>query len=413
MMGIHSIADVKAAPPWTPDGHLHTDEWFAALFEKGPVAIDEPSGIYQLYGYEAVREFLFHPERWSTAKRLEAVPPEMRVVRLLTSDPPQHLKLRSHFASAYRPKRIPELAARIQAVCSELLDACIEKECFDLITDFAKPLTVIMISDIIGIPEEGRSVMTPMMADLSLGRVDRSGDNSLTKALYSGGELPGMEAIFAYFDTLIAQRRIEPKDDLISALAQIPPEQMKERLDVPALLNEQFGAGQNTTVHLIGSLIYMLHRHRDQWSRLREDRSLIPGAVEETIRLHAPLQARPRIATHDFELEGVQIREGSVGLGWLAGANIDPAHFQRALEFDVGRNPNQHIGFGFGEHFCLGAALARMEVRLALEAWLDRIEDFEPADSTPPAWLDDFILHGLSHYPLRVKARGSNARAAN
>lgn len=409
-MGITNTADIELSPPWTPEGHLRAHEWYAALQEKGPVAIDQQSGIWQFLGYDAVREFLFHPENWSTAKRLETVPQELRVVRLLTSDPPQHLKLRSHFSSAYRPKRSTEMAERVRSVCSALIDKCLEKREFDLIADFAKPLTVTMISEIIGIPDNERHYMHPLMADSYLGRVDTSGDGSLKKALYPGGAQPGSELIFPYLEDLIARRRAAPEDDLISALVQIQPGQMKERLDIPALLTEQFGAGQNTTVHVFGSLILMLDRNRDQYRRLRQNPDLMPSAVEEAIRLHSPLQARPRIAMHDITLPGGEtIREGAVGLGWIGAANVDSAQFERPMEFDPGRNPNPHIGFGYGEHFCLGAHLARLELRIALETWQEKIGDFEQVDDSSVGWLDDFIVHGLRQYRIRVKPTGATA----
>ena len=402
-MALARVADIEVPPPWTPDGHLRSQEWFTTLHARAPIALDEPSGIWQFYGYEAVREFLFHPENWSTAKRLEALPPELRVVRLLTSDPPQHLNLRSHFASAYRPKRIADLGERVRTVCRELLDACLEKGEFDLIADFAKPLTVIMISEIIGIPKEDHGLMAPMTKSVFLGRVDRSGANSLAAGLYGGGAQEGYDDILRYFNELIAKRRAQPQDDMISAVVQIPQDQMKDRLDLPALLFEQFGAGQNTTVHLIGSLLLMLDQHRDQYAKLRRDKALIASAVEETIRLHSPLQARPRVAMRDVEVDGAVIPAGSVGLGWLAGANIDAEKFDRALEFDIERTPNLHIGFGFGEHFCLGAHLARMEVRTAMDVWLEKVDDFERAEAGPPAWMDDFILHGVEQLRVRVK----------
>jgi len=402
-MGIASVKEIEVPPPWTEEGHLRFHEWYLAMLARGPVALDEASGIYQFFSYDGVRDFLFRPENWSTAKRLEMVPPELRVTRLLTSDPPQHVDLRSHFSSAYRPKRIVELEARVRKVCRDLLDRCIEKGTFDVIADFAKPLTVIMISEIIGIPPEKHDLMGPMSLSVYLGKVDKSGKPDLASALYSGGAQPGYQLIAPYFQELIEERRREPKDDLVSALARIPAEQMKDRLDVSALLFEQFGAGTNTTVHLIGSMMAMLDMHRDQLAKLRQDRSLVPGAVEETLRYHSPLQARQRLAVREVEVQGVQLPEGTSALCWLGAANVDPAKFVRPLDYDVTRSPNHHLGFGFGEHHCLGAHLARVEARMALDVWLECVTDFERADSGPLPWAEDFILHGLDHFRVTVK----------
>jgi cytochrome P450 len=373
------------------------------MLARGPIAMEADSGILQVFGHEAVRAFLREPTKWSTAKRLETVPPEQRVVRLLTSDPPQHVSLRRHFQSAYRPKRIAELEQRIQTTCDELLDQCLGRKEFDLVGDFAKPLTVNMISDIIGVPTEDQERLMPLGKGANLGQVDRSAKPNLANALYSGGALGNVADLNAYFKELIDRRRTEPRDDLVSDLAKMTQQEMTDRLDVAALLFEQYGAGQNTTVHLIGSIFAMLDRHRDQLAALYRDPALVDGTVEETLRCHAPLQARPRIATHDFEFLGAEVREGMVALGWMQAANIDPQQFERPLDYDITRSPNPHLSFGYGEHACLGVALGRMEAKVALRSWLRRVKDYEYLDAGRLAWTDDFILHGLDHFRVTVR----------
>lgn len=405
-MDVARVSEAQVPPPWSGAGHRRAHEWYTAMLAKGPVGVDEHSGIWQFFGYYAVREFLDDAETWSTAKRLEALPPESRVVRLLTSDPPQHVKLRDYFASAYRPKRIAQLEERVHQVCHQLLDSCVERGSFDLIADFAKPLTVVMIGEIIGIPPDKRELMMQASENNYLGKVDRSGADDLAAALWNTSRPADMVDVGAYFRELIDERRRDPQDDLVSALAQIPQEEMEDRLDVPALLAEQFGAGTNTTVHLIGSIISTLDQRRDLLAKLQQDRSLVTGAVEETVRFHSPLQARPRIATRDVEVEGIRVPEGTSALAWIGAANVDPARFKRPLEYDITRSRKlPHMGFGFGEHYCLGASLARMEARMAIDAWLDKVQDFERDETGPLAWVDDFILHGLEHFQVRVTPR--------
>jgi cytochrome P450 len=404
-MSITAVEELGAAPPWTSAGHRDPTRWYTAAHEShSPVVIDKRSGVLQIVGYEAVREFLLNAEGWSTAKRVEAVDPSLRIVRLLTSDPPIHLPLRGHFARAYRPKRMLDLQNRARTVCGELLDQCIARGAFDVVNDLMKPLAVIMVADIIGVPPESHAALLPLGTPVRLGAVDPTGTAKLTELLYAGAKSKQQQVANDLFLDLIEQRRRNPQDDLVSDLARIPPEDLPEKLDVSALLFEQFGAGTNTTVHAFGNAILMLHQHRDVLARVQADPTLVPTAIEEVVRLHSPLQARPRVATRDMVFRGEQVAEGTIALGWLAAANVDPGKFDSPLAFDVARTPNQHIAFGFGEHVCLGNALARLELRTALELWLARIGDFELADAVP-AWTEDFILHGLEYLNVRVRPR--------
>ena len=293
------------------------------------------------------------------------------------------------------------LQEQARDVCQRVLRQCVEAGSFDVVDDLMRPLAIAMVADIIGIPEELRQDMMPLGEAVHLGEVDHTGTNrKLTDLLYYGAAPVSFSQVVPIFERLVEERRKNPQDDLISNLASASPEELPEKLNVPALLFEQFGAGTNTTVHAFASMILMLNQHPDVLDRIRADRSLIPNLIEETLRLHSPLQARPRVSTRDMEVQGEKVPEGTVALAWQAAANIDPAKFKRPIDFDLNRWPNYHIAFGFGEHVCLGNSLARLELRTAMEIWLDTIVELEI--ESEPKWADDFILHGLEHLQIRV-----------
>src|SRR5690606_7542139 len=217
-----------------------------------------------------------------------------------------------------------------------------------------------------------------------LGTVAEDDDGEQRIVIWMGeGEPENNRHFNEYFKDLIAERRSSPRDDLISALAEMQLDEADDlsgELNIGALLDEQFGAGQNTTVHLIGTMIATLAERPDQWTRVRDDRGLVTSTVAEALRYTAPLPARPRLSTEATTLGGVDIPSGAVGLAWVQAANLDGVEFDDPFAFDCTRQHNPHLSFGFGEHFCLGASLARLEIRVFLEEWLDRVGSFHRID---------------------------------
>ncbi len=265
-----------------------------------------------------------------------------------------------------------------------------------------------MISELIGVPEDEQDRFKVSFA--ILGHLKHADDPESRPALYMGAvDEDDQRVVDEYFEELIARRRAQPCDDLVSDLAQIPETQGGGKLDVGALLNEQLGAGQNTSVHLIGNMISLLLSHPDQLERVREHPELIRSTVEESLRYVSPLQARPRVSTRALELHGVRIPEGARGLGWIQAANLDPDVFPDPERFDIGRSPNHHIAFGYGEHFCLGAWLARMAARVVLEEWLASIQDCGHAGDGSLELVPDFILRGPARLLVDVTPASSLA----
>lgn len=391
--------------PWTIEGQRDPNRWFTAMLGEHPVWYDDLSAVWHIFRYDAVHEYLKDAETHSTRKRLDRVPPEQRVARLLTTDPPEHTRLRSFFSHAYRPKRIQAMEARIRQVARELLERGLARRRFDVVEEFAKPLTVTMICEIIGVPPGERREFGVRAGGNLLGSLQPTPpDGSRPKMdLYMGAAPPSETPLSEYLVDLVARRRAHPEDDLVSDLAKLPTGATSERLDAGALLGEQLGAGQNTTVHAIGSMIHLLIEHPGELAKLRaRPQELTKSTVEEALRICAPLQARPRITTHDTDLGGFRVREGDVTLGWLQAANLDPEVFTDPLRFDITRDPNPHVSFGYGEHFCLGSFLARMEINVALEEILRMTTDFGAATNEEPQWGADFVLRGLDRLEIEV-----------
>jgi cytochrome P450 len=364
-----------------------------------PVAFDPEGGLWHFCGYAEVHAFLKDWEHWSTAKRMELIPVEERVIRLLTSEPPLHVALRKHFSHAYRPRRVASMEQHIRSVCRSLIAECVARRRFNFTSDLAAPLTIQLIAELIGI--DPRDLASPGAAGTA--RLGPLVEDGQCPVLSMGGSDPyAHQQAGEFFAQLIAARRQDPRDDLVSDLARIPRGDMEGRLDVGALLVEQFGAGHSTTTHLLGSLLYLLSKNPDQLSLVREHRDLLPMAVEETVRLCGPLQARPRVAARPVEVAGGVIPEGSLGLCWMQSANLDPVRFRQPLQFDVTRQESHHVAFGFGEHHCLGANLARMEGRVFLEEFLVAVRDYRIVSPEPVALVDDFILRGPAGLEIEV-----------
>jgi cytochrome P450 len=262
----------------------------------------------------------------------------------------------------------------------------------DVIRDLAYPLPATVIAEMLGVPHADRE------------RFKQWSDDTTALAGNLPGNLPecvlrraveGMRELRAYFAGIVAQRRVEPRDDLISALVKAQEE--GDRLNEAELLANAvllLNAGHETTTNLIGNGMLALLRHPDQLRRLREDPTLIPTAVEELLRYDSPVQFTSRVLKADLSLGGKQLRAGQTALLLLGAANRDPAQFPDPDRLDVGRADNKHLAFGLGSHFCLGAPLARLEGRIVFETLLRRLPGLRLAQPAP-VYRPNFNLRGL------------------
>ena len=296
-------------------------------------------------------------------------------------DAPDHTRIRSLVVSAFSRRSIEERGPRIQAVIDEMLDAAAAKGEFDLITDFAFHLPIIVASEIIGIPSADREQFRAAFERTAALMAPKRSEESWAAALEAG------RWVGRYVRDLIAERRAAPRDDLISAL--IAAEDADGVLSEPELssaISTIYTAAGTTTERFISSGLYLLLAHRDQWRSLVADRALVAPAIEEILRFHHPTQSTStnRRCVVDVEMGGKTLRAGDTVRVGLGAANRDPAAFPDPDRFDIGRRPTvPALSFGAGPHFCIGSALARFEARLAIEAVANRWPDLRLVTEAP------------------------------
>jgi cytochrome P450 len=299
---------------------------------------------------------------------------------------------------AFTPQRVKDLEPRIAQVSQELVERIRVRGEADFIADFALPLPVIVIAELLGVPAADHDRF-----GVWSNRVMASGDAVVgtEESLQQGME--AMVALAGYLAELIRQRRQQPREDLISAL--VTARDAGDRLSEEELLGTcvlLLIAGHETTVNLLGNGLLTLLRHPEQLALLKEHPESIPSAVEEMLRYESPIQrATPRFAAQPFELAGQRIEQGQQVSAVIGAANRDPAHFPDPDRFDITRNPNRHLSFGHGIHFCLGAPLARVEARIAFGQILESLPDIRLA-TEQPEWRPATWFRGLKRLPVVV-----------
>ncbi|HEU4328167.1 MAG TPA: cytochrome P450 [Roseiflexaceae bacterium] len=328
--------------------------------------------------------------RLPLARRL--IQPMMK--QMLDQDPPNHTRLRALVHKAFTPRRIDQLAERIQLLADALLDAAAPHGRIDLIAQYALPIPATVIAEMLGVPLADRAVFQRWSTAI----VSMNGSRwAMVQALSS------VVSFRRYVRRLMAQRRVDPQDDLLTALLQAEEagDQLSEA-ELVAMVMLLLVAGFETTVNLIGNGVFSLLRHPEQRERLQAEPALIKTAVEELLRYEGPLETTTeRFAGEDMELGGALIPQGSPVRVVLASANRDETQFDQPDRLDITRTPNRHLAFGQGIHYCLGAPLARLEGQIAINTLLRRMPDLRLA--VPPeavSWRSGLLMRGLETLPL-------------
>jgi cytochrome P450 len=315
---------------------------------------------------------------------------------MLMRDPPDHTRLRGLVTKVFTARKIEEMRPGIQAITDRLLDKVAVAGEMDAIRDLAFPLPVLVICELLGIPEEDRARFVTATA---------SGAALLNPVPPTREELDraneGTLATGAYFEALFEQRRKEPRDDLLTLLVQA--EEAGDRLSTQELranVTLLFAAGHETTVNLIGNGIWSLHDNPSQWAALRDDLSLIPNAIEEILRYECPVQAVARTVAEPIEFGGDAFAKGDLIVALIGAANRDPDVFPDPDTLDVTRERLKPLSFGGGIHFCIGAQLARIEAEVVFSTLLRRMPDMQ-VDVRSPKWRESFTLRGLTTLPAK------------
>jgi len=392
----------------TPEGRGDPYPRYAALRRLAPVH-QSAFGFWALTRYDDCQQLLRHPgvgKDFSGAAHALGLTPEQRAEQdrfrkdrsnMLTTDPPDHTRLRRLVTRAFTPRTVETLRPRIVALVDELLDAFGAGE-VDVMDALAFPLPVTVIGDMVGVPSEDRPGLRPLVRAITAVLELAVTPEALTEATAADTRLK------EYFAGLVAERRAHPRDDLLTKL--IEAEDKGDQLSEHELISTAvllFAAGFETTTHLIGNGLLALLGHPDQLARLRADRSLVPPAVEELLRYDSPVQIAARTAYEDLSIGGHRIESGSFVVGLLGAANRDPAHFSDPERLDVARDEGPPISFGGGIHLCIGAALARLEGQVVLDRLLDRFPTMELVGA-PPTHRDTLTLRGLVDLRVRFAA---------
>ena len=317
---------------------------------------------------------------------------EMVERHLLNMDPPDHTRLRRLVSTAFTTRRVRELEPRIREVTLASLDAMADRDDPDLIRDLAAPVPITVIAELLGVPIGDRDWFRDVV------------DRNLRATSPEDGMAAAME-LMAYTNGAIEQKRADPGDDLLSDLIHV--EEEGDRLDHAELLSMVqllLIAGHETTVNLIGNGMLELSTHQTERARLLEDRDLIGPAIEEMLRFNGPVETTfPRFAYVDIEIGDVTIPCGDVVIPVLLAANRDPERFEDPDRFDITRDPNPHVAFGSGIHYCLGAPLARLEGRIAISELLTRHPTIElSVDRESLEWNPGFFLRGVRSLPVSL-----------
>ncbi|HLH21803.1 MAG TPA: cytochrome P450 [Chloroflexota bacterium] len=376
--------------------------FYALLRQQGAVAYTEPLRAWSVVGYAEALELLRTPAVFSSDVDRYGGGQGAGAQNILGLDPPRHTQLRELVSRAFTPRRVAELEPTITRLTDELLDAAVPTGQMDVVDDLAYPLPVSVIALLLGVPPADRARFK-RWSDVIVAHLNR---NLVEAAAPEPPALAQAHAEFrAYFLDEIAARRQQPRDDLVSALvaAEVDGQQLTPD-ELLAFCRLLLVAGNETTTNLIGNAVRCFLDFPEQTAPVRQNLALVPAYIEEVLRFRSPVQGTRRWTNVDAPLGGKTIPAGQLVLVWLAAANRDPAAFPDPDRFDPTREPNRHLAFGHGPHFCLGAPLARLEARVALTALLQRLPNLRRADDAPLEPVDAAAMHGVKHLRVRFDA---------
>ena len=377
--------------------------FFAQLRRVPPVYVPD-ARFFLISRYDDVQHVLLHPELFSSSGSpgvRRKVPAEVLEIMLRgfrprpslqTSDPPLHQRYRRIFSKAFSSHRVTQLEAAIRQIANDLVDRFVDDRSVELVSQFASPLSLTLLVDILGVPRADAAILKRWSDDAAAPLGEAMSRERQIECAQS--ELEAQQ----YFAARLDDRRREPRDDFLTDLcqAQLGKKQPLDNQEIFYLLLQLLVAGHETTASLISSAMLLLVKHRQQMAEVRAEPRLIPNFIDESLRLESPIKAFFRVAKSDTELGGVKIPAGSRLAVMYASANRDETQFPDAERFDIYRkNASEHMAFGLGIHYCLGASLARTEGRIAFEVLLSRLKDIRLGADNEFTHTPSFIFRGL------------------
>lgn len=387
--------------PLSPEVQNNPYPYYVELRDKAPVAWIESMQAWAVSRYSDVDFALRNPRLFSSALWNTAASGDLVVVPeapgLLSMDPPDHTRMRKLANKGFTPRLIRAMEPRVQTITQDLLRSLKGQVQADLVPTLSVPLPVIVIAEMLGIEPQRRADFKRWSDDV-VRSLNRPTDEIVRAEIRRS-----ITELRAYLGQIIDQRRTDPRDDLITALVQAEEEQhILTSIEILGLTVLILAAGNETTTNLVGNAVLALLDHPDELTKVRADRASVPALVEEVLRYDSPVQVVFRQTTQDVELEGGKLPAGATVLLLLGAANRDERKFPEPDRFAVERNPQDHVGFGYGIHYCLGAPLARLEGRIALEALLFDCPPFTRALARVPR-IAAFLVRGPQTLPLRFE----------
>jgi pimeloyl-[acyl-carrier protein] synthase len=378
--------------------HAPSRTWLVSSWQDADMVLRAPRE-YSSYGFQNAYFERLRPELRAAAPTLEL---RGRAPTLITSDPPEHTRLRRLLQAGFTPKAIAGLRPGVEAIVDELLAAAVGERELDLVPLLAYPLPAMMIADLLGVPRRDRDLFKKVSSDVVtfMNRTNPNRELTVEFARYADRSLA---AFRTYLRDLIDSRRLEPRDDVVSVLAHADFD--GDRLGEEELLANLvlfLIAGHETTTGLLASAVYLLLANPEQLELVRTDASPLASAIQESLRFESPVQRLRRVVAEDVELAGVSIPAGEPAEVLIGSVNRDPKRFERPDSFDVTRTPVPSLAFGKGAHFCIGESLALLEADVALSTLFSRYPHLALAADWQPQWTRLTNLRCLSS--LRVTA---------
>jgi cytochrome P450 len=391
----------------TPEGHADPYPLYRQLRAAAPVHRSALDGNWYVSSFDACRQVLGDPRIGKNDQFVvprHGVDPERvrlaqrrRRTSMITANPPEHTRLRGAAKGAFIPPAMASVQPRVAAIIDERLDRLAAMGEADVMAELAFPMPVTVVGEMVGVPEGDRAWFRPLMRTLVSSDSFNRSAGELAEVKRAGDELD------AYFVELIARRRKEPADDLLSYFIARADDGVLDEDELFSTVTLLFFAGFLTTTNLIGNGLTALFDHPAEQARLWQHPELAASAVEEIIRFDSPVQFVHRNVLEDMELDGHHLTAGDVVMILLAAANRDPVRFADPDRFDVARPDNLHLAFAWGLHFCLGARLARMEGQLVFAGLVERFSRVEPAGAAVRNL--GLAIRGFESLPVRFTAR--------
>jgi cytochrome P450 len=393
-------------PDGTGDGH-QLMEWLRQMRRDHPVWHDPSTGATHVFRYADINRVLSDPATFSSdfgalAPPREADAPNFIDGTLTVTDPPRHRQLRSLVNQVFTPRTIAGLAPRIEQVTNELLDAVGERSELELVADLTYPLPVIVIAELLGIPAADRALFR-RWAELLLSTSRDTSAGAMPDSPIPESTSTQLRHMRDYLLDHAKQRRTKPTEDIIGRL-------VTAELDGQGLSDDEIVnfsvllllAGHLTTTLLLGNTVLCLDENPGTFEALRSDRGKVPAAIEEVLRYRPPVVFLYRLAKEPVRLHDIEVPVGHIVVSWLMSGNRDESQFAHPDRFDPSRDPNSHLTFGHGIHFCLGAPLARLESAVALNVIFDRYASLACTAGDPPTYHDSVDIFGVHRLPVTV-----------